>query len=117
MPARANAKREREYAELQGRFKRERRYPGREEEVAARIVNKQRRQYGETREAKRKDKEDQSPDRGLPVADYRHLTIPQVLAKLDSLSGSEIRKIRSHESRHKNRKGLMRKLDRLLEGR
>jgi hypothetical protein len=49
MPAGANRKREREYQELKDEFKEEHRYPGREEEVAARIVNKQRAQAGETK--------------------------------------------------------------------
>jgi hypothetical protein len=66
MPAGANAKREREYEDLVRSFKDERRYKGREEEVAARIVNKQRRQYGETKRARRLDREGRSPDRGLP---------------------------------------------------
>jgi hypothetical protein len=48
MPRGASPKREREYDELKHRFKQEGRYRGREEEVAARIVNKQRSQYGET---------------------------------------------------------------------
>src|SRR5690606_8947773 len=38
MPAGSNPKREREFRKLHQRFKRERRYPGRETEVAARIV-------------------------------------------------------------------------------
>jgi hypothetical protein len=49
MPRGASAKREREYKELKQEFKQEHRYPGREEEVAARIVNKQRREHGETK--------------------------------------------------------------------
>jgi len=116
MPAGASAKREREYTQLQCRFKQEHRYPGREEEVAARIVNKQRRQYGETAGEKQMEREGKSEDRALSIDAYQHLTIPQILAHLDGLSKAEIRKIRSHESRHKNRKGLMLKLDRLLAG-
>ncbi len=115
MPAGANSKREHEYAKLQQRFKREHRYPGREEEVAARIVNKQRKQYGETADEKQKDKQGRSPDRGLPIDDYQHLTIPQILARLDGLSAADIRKIRNHESRNKQRKGLLEKLDRWLK--
>jgi hypothetical protein len=114
MPAGASTKREHEYGKLKQRFKQEHRYPGREEEVAARIVNKQRSQYGETREEKKKDKEGRSPDRGLPLPDYQHLTIPQIAAQLDSLSAADIRKIRSYETRHKNRKGLLARLDRSL---
>jgi hypothetical protein len=49
MPRGASPKREREYEELKGEFKKEGRYKGREEEVAARIVNKQRAQRGETK--------------------------------------------------------------------
>lgn len=50
MPAGANRKREREYQELKDEFRKEHRYPGREEEVAARIVNKQRAAAGETKQ-------------------------------------------------------------------
>ena len=52
MPRGASPKREREYKELKQEFKQEHRYPGREEEVAARIVNKQRRAHGETKAQK-----------------------------------------------------------------
>jgi hypothetical protein len=54
MPQGASPKREREYKELKHKFQQEGRYRGREEEVAARIVNKQRRQFGETRGSQRK---------------------------------------------------------------
>lgn len=49
MPAGSSPKREREYKELKTEFKKEGRYKGREEEVAARIVNKQRAQHGEAK--------------------------------------------------------------------
>ncbi len=49
MPAGASPKREREYEKLKRKFKKEGRYAGREEEVAARIVNKQRAESGETK--------------------------------------------------------------------
>ncbi|MYN47146.1 hypothetical protein GTP23_19065 [Pseudoduganella sp. FT93W] len=49
MPKGASPKREREYRMLERKFKQEGRYPGREEEVAARIVNKQRAVTGETK--------------------------------------------------------------------
>ena len=52
MPRGASPKREREFKELKQEFKEEHRYPGREEEVAARIVNKQRREHGETKAGK-----------------------------------------------------------------
>jgi hypothetical protein len=49
MPRGSSQKREREYKELEQKFEKEGRYKGREEEVAARIVNKQRAQAGETK--------------------------------------------------------------------
>jgi hypothetical protein len=112
MPAGANQKREHEYKQLQHRFEQEGRYKGREEEVAARIVNKQRSQYGETRAEKQKDREGKSPDRNLPLEDYQTLTIPQIKSRLSELSGREINKIRAYEVKHKNRKGLLEALDR-----
>jgi hypothetical protein len=50
MPRGASPKREREYNELKEKFHEEGRYEGREEEVAARIVNKQRAEKGETKQ-------------------------------------------------------------------
>jgi hypothetical protein len=50
MPRGASPKREREYKELEHKFEQEGRYKEREEEVAARIVNKQRAEAGETKE-------------------------------------------------------------------
>ena len=50
MPTGASPKREREYKKIERKFKKEGRYKGREEEVAARIVNKQRSETGETKE-------------------------------------------------------------------
>lgn len=114
MPAKASPKREREFKQLEQRFKKEHRYEGREEEVAARIVNKQRAQYGETVAEKEKDKAGQSPDRGLPLHDYQHLTTEQIVRQLASLPASGLRKLRAHEVRHKNRKGVLQKIDRLL---
>jgi hypothetical protein len=49
MPRGVSAKREREYEEIEEKFKKEGRYKGREKEVAARIVNKQRAKAGETK--------------------------------------------------------------------
>ncbi len=53
MPRGASPKREREYKELKHKFKSSGRYKGRQEEVAARIVNKQRAQRGETKRGRR----------------------------------------------------------------
>jgi hypothetical protein len=112
MPRGASPKREREYEELKEKFKESGRYKGREEEVASRIVNKQRAQYGETKGEKEKDREGKSPDRNLPIEDYQHLTIPQVRSKLQSLSKGELRKVESYEKKHKNRKGVLDAIDR-----
>ena len=51
MPRGASPKRERDYEKLETEFKKERRYPGREEAVASRIVNEQRAEHGETRQS------------------------------------------------------------------
>lgn len=114
MPARSSAKREHEFKSLEKRFQHEHRYPGREKEVAARIVNKQRAQYGETKGEQLKDKQGRSPDQGLPVQDYQHLTIAQLSGKLEGLSAAELRKIRTYETKHKNRKGVLQMLERRL---
>lgn len=116
MPRGASPKREREYNELKHRFEKSHRYPGREEEVAARIVNKQRHQYGETRGEKRKDREGRSPDQGLPINNYQHLTIREVGPKLSRLSPPQLRRIRSYEHGHKDRKGVLTAIDRRLNG-
>ena len=115
MPRGANAKREREYEELKEKFEESGRYKGREEEVAARIVNKQRRMYGETKGEKEKDRRGQSPDRGLPIENYQHLTVPQIEGKLDRLSKKEVRQIEEYEKKHKNRKKLIEALDERLK--
>jgi hypothetical protein len=112
MPRSASPKREQEYEELKEKFHETGRYKGREEEVAARIVNKQRAQFGETKSEKRKDQEGKSPDRNLPIDNYQHLTIPQVTNKLDELPRKDLRKIESYEKKHKNRKGVLEAIDR-----
>lgn len=56
----ASPKREREYEELNERFAKRGRYGKRGPQVAARIVNKQRAQYGETKGEKREEKENKS---------------------------------------------------------
>lgn len=114
MPRGASPEREQEYKKLERKFKQEHRYPGREDEVAARIVNKQRSAYGETKEEKRKDSAGESPDRNLPIRDYQKLTAAEIDNKLKSLSEAELRQIRGYESSHKNRKGVLQKLERRL---
>lgn len=114
MPRGASAKREREYDELVDQFEEEGRYKGREEEVAARIVNKQRAEQGETEEARQQDREGRSPDRRLPIDDYDHLTVDQIAGKLHALPRQEVEQIRDYERKHRNRKTLMEQLDRSL---
>ncbi|MEZ4450588.1 MAG: hypothetical protein R3B09_13995 [Nannocystaceae bacterium] len=107
MPKSIGPKREREYRELRDQFKSEGRYRGREEEVAARIVNKQRQEQGETQEDRRLDRAGRSPDRHLPIDDYDHLTVPEVQARLDRLGAEELRHVARYERRHKHRKGVL----------
>jgi hypothetical protein len=110
MPRGASPKREKEYEELKSEFKKEGRYKGREEEVASRIVNKQRAQFGETKREKQKDREGKSPDRNVPIENYQHLTVDQIVGRLDRLSDRQIEQVKRYEEKHKNRKSLMEKL-------
>ncbi len=115
MPRGASPKREKEYRELKERFKEEGRYRGREVEVASRILNKQRRMYGETRGEQREEKEGRSPDRGLPISKYRHRTRGQITAKLKHFSPGEIRRMENYEKTHKNRKTLLKQFEKALK--
>jgi hypothetical protein len=54
MPRGASPKREREYKKIEQKLEKEGRYKGREKEVAARIVNKQRAKSGETKKSSSK---------------------------------------------------------------
>ena len=112
MPRGASPKREREYKELKHEFKQEGRYKGREEEVASRIVNKQRSQYGETKAEKKKDAENRSPDRNLPIDNYQHLTVAKVKQHLGDLSKKELERVERYEKAHKDRKGVLEAIDR-----
>ena len=47
----------------------------------------------------------------VPVADYDDLTVEEAKERLDGLSEGELRKIRSHEKKHKNRNTLLTWLD------
>jgi hypothetical protein len=111
MPKGASPKREREYEKLEGQFRQEGRYPGREAQVAARIVNQQRAEHGETRDERQQASAGHAPDRDLPIEDYEHLTVDQISTRLERLSASEIRQIRSYETAHRNRKGVLEAID------
>lgn len=114
MPVGASPKREREFKKLERDFKQEGRYPGREEEVAARIVNKQRAQSGEAKEAQGRKKaggaasDASSPD--LPIAGYQQLTVAQIRDKLAGLSAAQRKRLRVYEAAHKKRKGVLQAL-------
>ena len=112
MPAGASPKREREYEKLKREFKQEGRYKGREKEVASRIVNKQRSEFGETKAEKAKDRAGTSPDRDLPIADYQRLTVRQVQGRLGDLSTRDLRTLENYERKHKNRKTLLERIGR-----
>jgi hypothetical protein len=107
MPRGASRKREREYEELKDKFAKSGRYGKRGPQVAARIVNKQRAQYGETKGEKQQEKQNKSPDRNLPLDGYRHLTISNLKPRLESLSRGDLKKIENYEQKHKNRKGAI----------
>lgn len=115
MPRGASSKREKEYRELKERFKDEGRYRGREEEVASRIVNKQRRMYGETKGQQRQEKEGKSPDRDLPLPQYRHRNKGEISNKLKNFSPGEIRRLEDYEKQHKKRKGLIKEFEKALK--
>lgn len=114
MPRGASPKREREYDELVDKFKKNDRYEGREKEVAARIVNKQRAQYGETKGERAKDRHGRSPDRNLPIDDYQHKTIPEVKRALKGCSDKQLKQIKRYEEDHKDRKGVKQAIDQQL---
>jgi polyhydroxyalkanoate synthesis regulator phasin len=45
---------------------------------------------------------------GFPIGRYDDLTAPQVIERLGDLSPAELRKVRDHERRHRNRKTVLR---------
>jgi hypothetical protein len=63
MPKGASPKREREYKKLEQKFEHSGRYGKRAKEVAARIVNKQRAEAGETKGARSKPSSRKTPSR------------------------------------------------------
>jgi hypothetical protein len=114
MPRGANPKREREYQELKEEFEREGRYEGREEEVAARIVNKQRARHGETRAGKPRESRGDAHHRGLPIAGFEHLTVQEATRRLDGLTHQQLRAVEQHERSNKNRKSLLEQIERRI---
>jgi hypothetical protein len=86
----------------------------RDGEVGARIVNKQRSVYGETQAEQEKDRQGRSPDRSLPIPGYQKLTIPAMMRELDGSNKRQLRSLRAHEARHKQRKAILAEFDRRL---
>jgi len=100
-----------EYVGLVAEFHEDGRYKGREEEVAARIVNKQRAEYGETQAAQ----DGPSPDEGLPIEHFDRATVDEAGDELDDLSTSELRTVEEFEREHKDRSTLIEQIDRRLD--
>jgi hypothetical protein len=115
-PAGASPER-REYEEPRREFVAEGRHPNREAEAAARVVNPQRSDFGGTRAAREKERRGESSDRELPIQGYKHLTIPQIVDRIPSLSPDELREIREYERAHRRRKTLLVRLERQLRDR
>jgi hypothetical protein len=114
MPRGSEIQCEQEYEKLKEEFHLQHRYMGREEEVAARIVNKQRSQHSETRAQEEDDLQNKSPDRELPIASYDRLDVDQIVAKLGGLRHQDLNTIKRYELKHNHRKTLLDEVDRRL---
>jgi len=53
----------------------------------------------------------------LPIEGYDGLTVPQIVANLVSLSPAELRQLRTYEKRHKNRAGVLTRIEGALKAR
>jgi hypothetical protein len=53
----------------------------------------------------------------LPIEGYDNLTVPQIVARLLSLSPAELRQLRTYEKRHKNRAGVLTRIEGALKAR
>jgi len=51
---------------------------------------------------------------GFPIAGYEELSVEMISRRLDTLSDAQIKQVRDHERRTKNRKSLMEQFDRKL---
>jgi hypothetical protein len=47
----------------------------------------------------------------LPIEGYDNLTVPQIQARLLSLTAAELRQVRTYEKRHKNRAGVLSRIE------
>jgi hypothetical protein len=53
----------------------------------------------------------------LPIEDYDNLNVAQIVARLISLSPAELRQVRTYEKRHKNRAGVLSRIEGALRAR
>jgi hypothetical protein len=53
----------------------------------------------------------------LPIDDYDNLNVAQIVARLVSLSPAELRLVRTYEKRHKNRAGVLTRIEGALKAR
>ena len=53
----------------------------------------------------------------LPIEGYDNLTVPQIVAHLVSLNAAELRQLRTYEKRHKNRAGVLSRIEGALKAR
>ncbi len=79
-------------------------FPGAVSEETARRAN---RQQGKSAEA------EGAAD--LPIEDYHHLTVKEVVQKLGDLSPDQLRRVKEYEQSHRNRKTLLGQLERRLQ--
>jgi hypothetical protein len=47
----------------------------------------------------------------LPIEDYDNLNVAQIVARLTGLSAAELRQVRTYEKRHKNRAGVLTRIE------
>jgi polyhydroxyalkanoate synthesis regulator phasin len=51
----------------------------------------------------------------FPIIGYDELTVPQVRQRLSKLDRSDLRKVRTYELRHRNRKSILAQIEKLLK--
>jgi hypothetical protein len=51
----------------------------------------------------------------LPIEDYDNLNVPQIQARLVGLTAAELRKVRTYEQKHKNRAGVLSRIEAALK--
>ncbi|MDQ3926778.1 MAG: PRC and DUF2382 domain-containing protein [Actinomycetota bacterium] len=74
------------------------------------------RRQRDTNTDRNKGTSEKAREEGPPVRSYNYLTVAEAKKKLGGLSQGELKKIRSYEKKHKNRKTLVEWLDRKIKG-